>query len=451
MKSAIFQEQKRPTEPRAARKLPQKKRPRSHSPFKASPATPTPLNWNLDEMLHSYTTSGSLPTPLSPTLPPRFAPTKPETEDAEHEEDDDSVDSDIDNLPMSLLLPTLPHIFSDAGDDKKDEVDLKPSLAHPLPKKPPTTVSSVLTGGNARNGKVRWVNRTADSEKPRFLLRMTFKLLLARYKSVFGQRKPSQVQGLGIEARKDAEPDDRAYWQAIATETQEYSEKVAKLDPLLSVIVQFDWLLVMCIANDYDDKLRAKSKQPLLEKRWISLHKEIAPFVNRIERYIKANDVADKQKTYLSFLVGIMAVLKSLILKRVVATLQATINSLTAREQSADLRLKTIDLQSQSIASYQQMEEHYAELQSFFGNCPAPATIFPKPWSNRVGSVPRTNDQPMNPASDRYYLPLGPYSDLKEGCAYLLACLKGFTEVFSSEANGGVRYNFQAGAHRNPS
>lgn len=457
MKSAIFQEQKRPTEPRAARKLNSKKRPRSHSPFKASPAAANVLNWNLDEMLQSYTTSGALPTPLSPTLPPRFAPIKPENGNLDHEDDgDDSVDSDIDNLPMSLLLPTLPHTFADGNASKKPSKSPavengKAPLAHPLPKKPPTTVSSVLTGGNSRNGKVRWVNRAGSSEKPRFLLRLTFKLLLAKYKSVFSQKPSTKVLGLGIEAKKGDDPDDKAYWLAIARETQEFSEKVLKSEPLLSVIAQFDWLLVLCIATDHEEKLRSVNKLAPPERQWHSLYKEIPHFVNRIERYIKANDVTDKQKSYLSFLVGILSVMKSLLLKRVNAAYQTVNESLQSKEPSTEIRNKIIDLQNQVIANYQQMEDHYAESQSFFGNCPAPSTIFPKSWSNRSGSIPKVSSEPLNPATDKYFLPLGQYSDVREGCAYLYACLKGFTDVFGPEINGGVKYNFQAGSQKNQS
>lgn len=464
MKSAIFQEQKRPTEPRAARKFAAKKRPGSLSPFKSSPAPPNGLSWNLDDMISSYTASGALPTPLSPTLPPQF-PKIPDAEDLDNEDDDDSVESDMDNMPMSLLLPTLPVIFTEpSARDDKDAKDARPSarepkdqareassepktpLAHPLPKKPPSTVSSVLTGGNLRTGKVRWVNRASNTDKPRFLLRMTFKLLLAKYKSVFHPKLPTKVHGLGIEARRDAGPDNKAYWLAIAKETHEYSEKIKSSQPLLSVIVQFDWLLVLCIAYDHDERSRILNKTAPTERLWLSLYKEIAPFVTRIEKYIKANDVADKQKSYLSFLVGILAILKALVLKRINAILQGVIDTYLAREPTLEVRNKAIELQKLVISKYHQIEDHFGESQSFFSNCPPPATIFPRSWHNRSGRRIRPSDEPLSPSSDKYYLPLGPYSDLREGCAYLYACLNGFVDVTGPDINGGVRYNFQSGS-----
>lgn len=468
MKSAIFQELKRPTEPRAARKFAGRKRLGSQSPFKASPVPVNVLSWNLDDMMSSYTASGALPAPLSPTLPPQFSK-KADAEDLEHEGDaDDSVESDIDNLPISLLLPTLPHIFSevssgkDSGEDvakglkdlskelkdsaRESSAEVKTPLAHPLPKKPPTTVSSVLTGGNSRSAKVRWVNRVNNTDKPRFLLRITFKLLLAKYNSIFRPKSPTSIHGLGIESRKDAEADDKSYWQSIAKETQEYSEKVKASEPLLSVVVQFDWLLALCIAYDHEEKSRSSTRAAPTEQYWYSLYKEIAPFVTRIEKYIKANDVSDKQKSYLSFLVGILAILKALVLKRINSILQSIIDSYLTREPTLELRNKAIDLQKQVITNHLQMEDHYAESQSFFSNCPSPATIFPKSWYNRSGSIPRTSNEPISPSSDKYFLPLGPYSDLREGCAYLFACLKGFSDVIEPDINGGVRYNFQSGA-----
>ena len=136
-------------------------------------------------------------------------------------------------------------------------------------------------------------------------------------------------------------------------------------------------------------------------------------------------------------------------LKRINAVLQSSIDALLAKDQTSEAKSKVVELQKQIIANYRQMEDRYAESQSFFGNCPAPATIFPKSWANRSGNIPRVSVEPMNPATDKYFFPLGPYSDLREGCAYLYGCLRGFSEVFGSEINGGVRYNFQCGSKRN--
>lgn len=490
MKSAIFLEQKRPTEPRAARNIARKRRPRSHSPFTASPAGANGLKWNLDEMLSSYTASGTLPTPLSPTLPPQYEQKRLD-DVLDH---DDDIESDIDNLPMSLLLPTLPHIFdgregherqergergerSDRGeklekleklerlkeervekqkeekldrprDDRDRESKSRTPLAHPLPKKPPTTVSSVLAGGNSgnsRTSKVRWVNRATNTDKPRFLLRITFKLALGKYKSIFGS--PAKVQGLGIEPSQDSDVDDRQYWLNIAKETQEYGEKVQASDPLLSVIVQFDWLLVLCISHHHEEKSRISGRTA--SDRWHSLYKEISPFIGRIEKYIKANEVSDKQKSFLSFLVGILAVVKALVLKRVNGVLQTAIDAKMAKDHTSERNNTVGELQKQIIANYRHMEDRYAESQSFFANCPAPSMIFPKSWANRSASIPRISDEPLQPAADKYFLPLGPYSDLREGCAYLYGCLRGFADVFGSDINGGVRYNFQGGSKRN--
>lgn len=478
MKSAIFLEQNRPTEPRAARTIARKKRPRSHSPFTASPAGSNGLKWNLEEMLSSYTASGALPTPLSPTLPPQYAQKRAD----DTLDQDDDTESDIDNLPMSLLLPTLPHIFDGrerherqekgqrgekqekqerqneermekqredkldrSRDDRDKESKSNTPLAHPLPKKPPTTVSSVLSGGNSRTSKVRWVNRATNTDKPRFLLRITFKLALGKYKSIFGPQ--AKVQGLGIEPSKDSEVDDRHYWLNIAKETQEYGEKVQASNPLLSVIVQFDWLLVLCICHHHEEKSLLSGRSA--SDRWHSLYKEISPFIGRIEKYIKANEVSDKQKSFLSFLVGILAVVKALVLKRINGVLQTAIDAKLAKDHTPERENRVGELQMQIIANYRHMEDRYAESQSFFANCPVPSMIFPKSWANRSASIPRVSDEPLQPAADKYFLPLGPYSDLREGCAYLYGCLRGFTDVFGSDINGGVRYNFQGGTKRN--
>lgn len=444
MKSAIFQEQKGPLALRNIRKQNVRKRPKTLSPLVASPVTPSLLKWNLEDMIASYTANGSLPTPLSPTLPPRF-----KTETANDEEDadaeaDDTNDSDIDNMPMSLLSPTLPGIF-----DQK--LESATPLAHPLPKKP-STVSSVLN--TSSKGTVRWFNKLND-EKRRFLLRITFKTQLKKYKHTFRNKPPAKLHGLGIfEGKKDTDiatsaatgspvRNSRPSWHKIARDIQLHNDKLTAKDSLFSIILQLDWLLALAIAYDTDEKQNVKASH---SRNWMHLHAEIPTLVLRIEKYVKSLNVGDRKKSYLSFIVGVLAIMKALLLKRVNAIHSGTISGL--KDPTSEQKSKIFDLQAQMIANYSLMEEHLAESQSFFSNSPPALTVFPKSSHNRAPSIPRPLELPLTPASDPYFLPLGTYSHLPEVCAYLHCCLREFFEAVGLETDGGAKYSLQSGNRR---
>lgn len=380
-------------------------------------------------MVSSYTSTGALPTLLSPTLPPQFESThqlRKSDEEFEHEDDDEFQklgDSDIDNMPMSLLSPTLPTMFS----ENLQKSDNSSALAHPLPKKLPSTVASVLSNGT--HSKVRWINKLGHAEKPRFLLRISF-ALLTRYKTTFRAKSPAKVQGLGIsEAKKPETNAEKTHWLKVAKDAQAHAEKIRARDPLLSVIVQFDGFLCLAIAHEYDK---------VKKLAWTSLYADVPAFVQRIEKYIKTHNVQDKKKAYLSFLVGVLSTIKALMLKRVNSALQSTAKDDTI----ADLH--------KIIENHTLMADHFAEAQTFFSNCPAPATIFPKSWHNRSVAPTTLQNTHLAPGSDKYYLPLGPYSDLRDGCAYLCCCLREILELYGSEMNGGVRYNLQCAPKRKP-
>lgn len=447
MKSAIFQDNSR-AEPRAIRKIAKQIRPRSLSPYVPSHVSTPNLpfsTWNLDEMVSSYTSSGALPMLLSPTLPPQFEssaiPKTMSNFEIGDDLDSDKLESDIDNMPMSLLSPTLPKMFAKAAKPRTQ-------LVLPSPKKLPSTVDSVLRTVKC---KVRWIDKR-EAEKPRFLLRISFGQLTS-YKNAFRSKSP--IKGLGISERKPEKEkikqevkkedtksetvklekphgskDDspHSHWMKMARETQAFADKVRAKDPLLGVVAQFDWLLTMAVSCDHDEKLKSAN----VDRHWSTLHDVIPPVVANIESYIKTHNVQDKKKAYLSFLVGILAVVKALILKRVNLTMPSS--------QDADKKMEGLQKQ---LANYTSMADHFEESQSFFSNCPAPATIFPKSWHNRSPSVTKPTMNIMAPGADAYYLPLGPYSDLHEGCAYLCCCLREFAELYGAEMNNGVRYNLQ--------
>lgn len=147
------------------------------------------LSWKLDDLIATYQDSGVLPPILSPTLPNEKERSssleekvklekKEEKRTIETEHNSPSplkqknYDSEPDeNIPLSLLSPTLPSIF-----------DSTPKPPPKKPEKPP---------------KVRWINKLNDTNKPRFLLRIAFGSQARRTLAKMDDKK-EDLAGLGI-------------------------------------------------------------------------------------------------------------------------------------------------------------------------------------------------------------------------------------------------------------
>lgn len=443
MKSAIFLELERPNKPRAFRKtLPQKKaksllpytpNTAPGSPASTSSAIPKSSPWNAEDMISLYISLGTLPQLLLPTLPPQFAkPGPPETAkrgNVHSDQDDDLPNGlDIDNFPISLLSPTLPTMF----EPKAEKTDASGEISA---SRSPKKASSVL------KSRVRWANKLNDPKRPRFVVRISLLSLK------LGAVSTPKLKGLGITeidlkalalsgSSKRPPP---SQWRKIAKTTIAHSDRIKPKDPLFALVVQFDYILCLAIAGDYDEKAdladsthTKNAYKPLLD--------EIPPFVSRIDKYIKTHNVQDKKKAYLSFLVGVLTNLKALAIKRILESLKLLVRALP------DSKDKIIDLQMQIITYYKTITDTLAEAQTFFTLCPSPSTVFPKSWHNRSTPVQKPNPKlPLNPSTDKYYAPLGSYSDLRDACGYLYCCLREFMELYGSEMNDGVKYAFQSG------
>lgn len=435
MKSAIFLEQERPSKPRGLRRSISQKKAKSLLPYSlptapsSSPAPSTSLQkpkllpWNVEDMISLYVALGRLPPLLSPTLPPQFA--KPEHVGLENDENEASENddepsrlanaSDFDNLPILLLSPTLPTMF--------EQKSLTPQALGKLPKK------------TSPSGRVRYINKLHDTKKPRFLVRVALPL------STLRNLQPKALKGLGI-IETGSKPDSPVqkkepvvFWQKQAKNASGQADRVRTKDPLFSVMVEFDCILCLAIASDYEEKATSGSSGRI----WSTFIEAIPPFVSRIEKYIKSHNVQDKKKAYLTFLVGVLTNLKALAIKRITRSLQAVAETLDAKGKTADIYAQILDY-------HQTLSDNLAEAQSFFTLCPSPSTVFPKSWHNRTTPVQKPNtDLPLHPALDKYYAPLGYYSDLRDACGYLYCCLREFMEVYGSDINEGNKYTFQSG------
>lgn len=372
-------------------------------------------------MFLSYISSGQLPQLLSPTLPAQFPVPKISTDDSS----DKLNDSDIDNLPILLLSPTLPTIF--APSPKLEQKELKEPKSEP---KKPSTVDSVLgeKEKTPKSSPVRWINKLNDPNKPRFLLRVS---LLPLKFDVF--RSP---QGLGISEAKEPQkesvkekPDPaRVHWLKTARDLATDGK-----DNLTKIVLQFDRMLCLAIANDADEKHR----KSVAERHWVAFLDEFEPLVNRIEKFLITNNIHDKKKAYLSFLVGVLFCMKALVVKRINGLISANLRAASDPKKQS-LFSHTI------IRNHELISEHLATAQTFFVNCPSPSTVFPKSWHNRHSLPGKTSsDGLLNPSTDHYYAPLGSYSDLRDAAGYLYCCLREFCELHASEM--GTKYVIQAG------
>lgn len=124
-----------------------------------------------------------------------------------------AVASDDEDLPLSMLSPTLPSIFDgNAGDSSNSSASSK--LVQPIPKKPtdrtvlqfedsnhkPATAKKVTKPAEAR---IRWINKINDAKRPRFLLRITFNSS-NNYKNALSKSE-EKVTGLGIIVNKSTD------------------------------------------------------------------------------------------------------------------------------------------------------------------------------------------------------------------------------------------------------
>lgn len=449
MKSAIFQE-RQPLLTRATLKSTIKRRPQTQSPQISPSNGPSFSSWSLDDLIANYTISGVLPVPLSPTLPPRFQGKKFEPEDNEHEEDDDSNESEVDHIPVSLLSPAPvngPKIIQ--------------PTAKSLVKDSYVPAQSIGSATPMKTGSVRVVNRLSDQERPRLLVRINYKAMAFKSKQKTTSKVHEETQTLkkALEtqileenvktSKKLSDFKPRPSWAGIIKDLHTQCGKMSRTDFFFSVVLEFDAIICSILACDPEERPKLYNKTGTTERNWMYVLASIPQFVSRIEKHLKSNTVSDRKKSMLSFLVAILAIIRALLLKRVNAHTELQIDHFSAKQQTLEALHKISDLRKQVIDNYHKMEDNFAQSQSFFTLSPAPVTVYPHSWHNRAFSIPRPSSAFLSPSLDKYFLPLGPYSDLREAVAYLYNCVKEFSEIFESEINGGVRYTLQSGQKKN--
>ena len=516
------------------------------------------IAWNLDEMVNSYHEHRILPPILSPTIPQGQSTQGEERNINKENSSSGSVNAIAsENLPLSMLSPTLPVMFD------SDSKEATPSsnyskLVQPKPKHPNPKSSSKLVGLSVNQPqpsrpKVRWIDKSQDI-RPKFLLRINFRNQ-PKYKESFNVDKadsPRKYNGLGIsssnidptaketqgqiykepsqettfkkpqEAKEDARQADKApfkrqgdkldkqqkkeeqlkqlnsdvlqkeqaqltnlerlrilksqsplilnqlklsftdeekeefkanlilkknYWIKIARQTKAESDKTK--DPILSIVISIDALLLYMISYDYDEKLKLVAELLPLERYWNSLYQDCSNLIVQLKQQISTTNEKSTSRTplneYIQLFIGILYQMKAIILKQVNSVFQKVIDLYIFKKKNHkndplnELNNKIIELQQSTINNYNKGIANFAKAESFFFMTSQVSVNFPKTWYNKSPHMNPTQTYVTSfvPGGDNYFLPIGMYSELREISGFMFSCLREFSELFLCTKNNG--------------
>ncbi|CAI5757477.1 unnamed protein product [Candida verbasci] len=158
---------------------------------------------NLNDLISTYQDSNTLPTILSPNLPSRFenvlkqnnlkAPKSTYPNDEDIRRNKKSKFKDDEEIPLSMLSPTLPAQFEEQQSQQRSTSTPKPSTP------------SSFTNKSNKVGTFKWINKVYDPVKPKFLMRINFNNRL-KYKNKFTRETtPSKLTGFKIDTEKSVE------------------------------------------------------------------------------------------------------------------------------------------------------------------------------------------------------------------------------------------------------
>lgn len=152
--------------------------------------------WNLEDMIHAYEENMELPPILSPSLPPL------NTENSIVAELKQSItEKNREDVPLSLLSPTLPAIF-DKTDSERTMRHEKSTTSRGTERE--TKEGSMSTNKNDVKSRVKWINFPRPNG-PKFLLKIYFGNT-SRYKSAFEEQEINLYHELGLGIKLNPNP-----------------------------------------------------------------------------------------------------------------------------------------------------------------------------------------------------------------------------------------------------
>ena len=289
-----------------------------------------------------------------------------------------------------------------------------------------------------------------DLERLR-ILKSQSPLILNKLKLSFSEKEKEEFKANLISKKN--------YWIKIAKQTKAESDKTK--NPILSIVISIDALLLYMIAYDYDEKLKLIAELLPLERYWNSLYQDCSNLIVLLKQQISTTNEKSSSRTplteYIQLFTGILYQMKAIILKQVNSVFQKVIDLYIFKKNNHkndslnELNNKIIELQQSTINNYNKSIANFAKAESFFSMTSQVSVNFPKTWYNKSPHMNpiQTYETSFVPGGDNYFLPIGMYSDLREISGFMFSCLREFSELFLSTKNNsdkaGTTYILQSG------
>lgn len=329
------------------------------------------LTWNLDDMVAAYQENKSLPPMLSPTLP-----------------------------PMVALTPSLPPVLT------------------------PSTSNLSLSEG--RTTKVKYIDKTAGTKR-RFIIRFTFKDS-STLKNAF--RPSTPVPRASKTVSKPATPISKAaskmspkkeialnklpnnddliklktYWTKLAKECKFMCNST---EGIVSLIIEFDSLLLFSLAYYFDDKQKLNMGVPLLDMLWRSLLEDIDKCISRSAKF-------NKPKAYLAAFIELLRTFKIYVNKHII--------EIYGMSRPVDSLIKYQEIEELQIL----IETNIPNLNLFIRE------KFPDTWANKINNMKSLSPE-LLPLTGNYYLPIGPHLNLHQYLRVFFHFVNEFIDIYNKD------------------
>lgn len=228
----------------------------------------------------------------------------------------------------------------------------------------------------------------------------------------------------------------KTFWIKLAKESKFMA---GQTEGILSLVIEFDALILFTIAYDYDEKLKNRMNISPLDRYWITLFDDIKATIKRVEIYLNSPKF-EPIRNYLRCFVSVLHKFSIIVMQK----MSSIYEELSTKEQDiskkADLQSKCLAMSKNVASSYKKSEIVCPNLDFFF------KANFPTIWQNRCKNL---NDlKPINhlvPISQNYYLPINHYTTLSEFVSVFHHLVNGFITVHNNIFQEDLIYSLKSG------
>lgn len=434
----------------------------------------TPIPWNLDDMLASYQDNGLLPPPLSPSLPSSL--NNPSDTSSISSTTSTTTTAYDDDVPLSMLSPTLPSIFESRSSRElqlpapkrarsvgvgltstpRDSESPSPPL---IQNKSAQSIPVPYTQSNTQSNSslLVTVKRSLNNPTPKFIVQISVPPPKSPTKrttrpmaglgittsstNTNSKPKSDPIKEAGLLATTSNEEEQKNklihrknYWVQLARETKQRAKELVTLEkPIMAIIVRFDSILLYIISCDYEEKVKLATKALPLERYWSILMQDCMDLI----KLIKTTPASDPQW---ELLIGILHLTRAVVLKRINSILNRTVQLYMNKRSDGgniiELTNKIIELQRTQISNSEYISVEF-RLAEQYHQSGLSAKYFPKTWAKRLNDIPNNSNSTTKtsivPGTDSFYLPIGIYSDLQDVGGYMFSCVREMMEIIASD------------------